>query len=96
MTGCPNGCARPYTPDVGLVGKSKLKYTMYLGGNPEGTRLAFLYRDQVPLEEIGATLAPLIAWWKTDRRPGESFGDFCHRQGNEALHARCEAVAAAG
>ncbi len=85
MTGCPNGCARPYTPDIGLVGKAKLKYTMYLGGNAEGTRLAFLYKDMVPLEEIGSTLAPVFAFFKSDRQNGESFGDFCNRQGLEAL-----------
>jgi sulfite reductase (ferredoxin) len=87
MTGCPNGCARPYTPDVGLVGKAKGKYTMYLGGNAIGTRLAFIYKDMVPLEEIGNTLSPLLAHFKSERTDGESFGDFCHRVGQDALEA---------
>lgn len=87
MTGCPNGCARPYTPDIGLVGKAKLKYTMYLGGNAEGTRLAFLYQDMVPLEEIGSTVSPLLGLFKAERQDGESFGDFCHRVGQEQLAA---------
>jgi sulfite reductase (ferredoxin) len=87
MTGCPNGCARPYTPDVGLVGKGRLKYTLYLGGNTEGTRIAFLYKDLVPLEEIGETLAPLLVYFKDERTPGESFGNFCHRKGADALRA---------
>ena len=64
MTGCPNGCARPYTPDIGLVGKAKLKYTLFLGGNTEGTRMAFLYKDMVPLEEITHVLSPLFAYYK--------------------------------
>ncbi|MEZ6057543.1 MAG: NADPH-dependent assimilatory sulfite reductase hemoprotein subunit [Planctomycetaceae bacterium] len=85
MTGCPNGCGRPYTPDVGLVGKARGKYTMYLGGNAQGTRLAFLFQDMVPQEEIGNVLSPIIAQWKSDRQPGESFGDFCHRLGKDSL-----------
>jgi sulfite reductase (ferredoxin) len=87
MTGCPNGCARPYTPDVGLVGKAKLKYTLYLGGHAEGTRIAWIYRDMVPLEAIGSTLSPLFGYYQSDRRNDESFGDFCHRIGREALVA---------
>ena len=96
MTGCPNGCARPYTPDIGLVGKAKLKYTLYLGGNVQGTRIAEIYQDKVPLEEIGSTLAPVFAYFKTNREPGEAFGDFCHRIGIEALQANCAELKAAG
>ncbi len=79
MTGCPNGCARPYTPDIGLVGKAAGKYTVFVGGNPEGTRLGFIYRDMVPLNDIVPTLAPLLAEYKTGRKGSESFGDFCAR-----------------
>ncbi|MFV0444183.1 MAG: NADPH-dependent assimilatory sulfite reductase hemoprotein subunit [Planctomycetaceae bacterium] len=85
MTGCPNGCARPYTPDIGIVGKAKHKYTLYLGGNTEGTRIGFLWQDMVPEEEITSRLAPVLARWKTERQPGESFGDYCHRVGQAAL-----------
>ncbi|MEQ9406300.1 MAG: NADPH-dependent assimilatory sulfite reductase hemoprotein subunit [Fuerstiella sp.] len=88
MTGCPNGCARPYTPDVGLVGKAVGKYTLFLGGNPEGTRLCFIYRDMVPLKEIVPTLSPLLAAYKAERQDSESFGDYCHRLGPEALASR--------
>ena len=87
MTGCPNGCARPYTPDIGLVGKARGKYTLYLGGNAEGTRLAFVYQDMVPQEELGPRLAPLFGLYKAQRNAGESFGDFCDRVGKEALEA---------
>lgn len=85
MTGCPNGCARPYTPDIGLVGKAVGKYTLFLGGNPEGTRLGFIYRDMVPLEEIVPVLSPLLGAYKVNRHDGESFGDYCARVGQEGL-----------
>jgi sulfite reductase (ferredoxin) len=87
MTGCPNGCARPYTPDVGLVGKAVGKYTVFVGGNPEGTRLAFIYRDMVPLEEIVPSLVPLLQRYRVEREGSESFGDFCARRGPEAIGA---------
>jgi sulfite reductase (ferredoxin) len=94
MTGCPNGCARPYTPDIGLVGKAAgEKYTMFLGGNAIGTRLAFLYRDMVQKDDIVPTLRPVLAFFRDARNAGETFGDFCHRQGKEAIEAR---VAAGG
>lgn len=89
MTGCPNGCARPYTPDIGLVGKAKGKYTLFLGGNAEGTRLAFLFRDLVPLEEIAQSVSPVLAYFKQGREPSEAFGDFCHRKGLADLQAQC-------
>ncbi len=88
MTGCPNGCARPYTPDIGLVGKAVGKYTLFLGGNAEGTRLCFIYKDMVPHEELTATLSPVFAAYKADRNEGESFGDFCNRLGQEGLESR--------
>jgi len=92
MTGCPNGCARPYTPCIGLVGKAAGKYTVFLGGNAEGTRLAFIYQDMVPYDDIVPKLVPALAWYKADRNEGETFADFCHRQGAEALAARATPV----
>jgi sulfite reductase (ferredoxin) len=85
MTGCPNGCARPYTPDIGLVGKAVGKYTMFVGGNPEGTRLGFIYRDMVELDNIVPALVPLLQAYKSQRQGAESFGDFCARKGLDAL-----------
>ena len=88
MTGCPNGCARPYTPDIGLVGRGAgEQYTLYLGGNTIGTRLGFIYFDYLPKENIIPLLSPLFAYFKADRQTGETFGDFCHRQGKEGLEA---------
>lgn len=96
MTGCPNGCARPYTPDIGLVGRAAgEQYTLYLGGNTIGTRLGFVYADYLPKDNIISTLSPLFAFFKADRRSGETFGDFCHRQGKEALEAYTQEFAKA-
>ena len=85
MTGCPNGCARPYTPEVGLVGKARGKYTLYLGGNAQGTRIGFIFQDMVPEGEIGSTLSPLLARYKGERTENESFGDYCFRLGLDGL-----------
>ncbi len=85
MTGCPNGCARPYAPDIGLVGKAKNKYSVYLGGNTACTRLGYLWQDMVPQEEIATRLKPVFARYRSERTAGEGFGDFCHRVGKEAL-----------
>jgi sulfite reductase (ferredoxin) len=85
MTGCPNGCARPYNSDVGLVGKAAGKYTVYLGGRLLGNRLNFIYKDMVPEDELNSTLAPVLAYFKQDRQPAETFGDFCDRKGKDDL-----------
>ena len=85
MTGCPNGCARPYNCDIGLVGKAASKYTIRLGGNILGTRLNFVYKDLVPQTEIVRTLVPLFAYFKSARQDGETFGDFCNRKGTDEL-----------
>jgi sulfite reductase (ferredoxin) len=93
MTGCPNGCARPYNCDIGLVGKAKGRYTMLLGGSTQGTRLNFIYKDLVPAGEIVPTLMPLLTYFQQERQPGESFGDFCHRQGSENLASHAQSKA---
>lgn len=87
MTGCPNGCARPYNSDVGLVGRTLGKYTMYLGGRVEGNRLNFVYKDLIPADQIAAELAPLFDYFQSARRDGEAFGDFCARLGVDDLLA---------
>jgi sulfite reductase (ferredoxin) len=87
MTGCSNGCARPYNADIGLVGKARGRYSVYLGGGRFGTRLNFLYQDLVPVEDIVPLLAPLFVYFRQDRRDGEPFGDFCHRKGRDDLLA---------
>jgi sulfite reductase (ferredoxin) len=95
MTGCPNGCARPYNCDIGLVGKARGKYTVFLGGRLLGDRLNILYKDFVPEEEVAQTLAPVFAYFKHGREPGETLGDFCLRKGMEDIAAWADANAAA-
>jgi sulfite reductase (ferredoxin) len=87
MTGCPNGCARPYNADIGLVGKAVGRYTIYLGGQLLGKRLGKIYKDLIPLEEIVPTLIPVFAEFKANRQSGETFGDYCDRVGVENLAA---------
>jgi sulfite reductase (ferredoxin) len=93
MTGCPNGCSRPYNSDIGLVGKTKDKYTIFLGGRVLGDRLNFIYKDLVPTGEVVSTLAPVLRYFKDARQNGESFGDFCFRIGKDQLLATCDAPA---
>jgi sulfite reductase (NADPH) hemoprotein beta-component len=81
MTGCPNGCARPYLAEIGLVGTGPGLYNLYLGGAFDGTRLSKLYRKQIGHEAIVAALAPLFADYATGRRNGERFADFAIRTG---------------
>jgi sulfite reductase (NADPH) hemoprotein beta-component len=79
MTGCPNGCARPYLAEIGFVGKAPNKYQIYLGGNEGCTRLNWLYKDSVKNEDIVAELRPLLVRFATERQGSERFGDFCER-----------------
>jgi sulfite reductase (ferredoxin) len=85
MTGCPNGCVRPYQSDIGLVGRSGDKFTVFVGGNVLGTRLNFVLRDLVPLHEIVPLLVPLLEDYQINRQSGEGFGDYCQRLGVERL-----------
>ena len=90
MTGCPNGCARPYNADIGLVGKTKGKYTILVGGRLLGNRLNFLYKDLVPEEEVVSSLVPLLAYYKRERTERETLGDFCDRKGAASLQSWAE------
>ena len=85
ITGCPNGCARPYTGDIGIVGRIPGYYALYVGGDFEGTRLSRRLLDKVALADIADTLDPLFADFARHRNIGEGFGDFCHRVGAEHL-----------
>ncbi len=87
ITGCPNGCVRPYAGNIGLVGRVPGEYAIFVGGDFAGTRLSFKLLERVKLAEIGATLEPLVAGWSTRREGDEGFGDFCTRMGQAALLA---------
>ncbi len=87
MTGCPNGCARPYQSDIGIVGRSGDKYTLYVGGTLVGSRLNFVLKDLVPLAEIVPTLTKLFEDFKQHRQGDEAFGDYCYRAGEAHVQA---------
>jgi sulfite reductase (NADPH) hemoprotein beta-component len=79
MTGCPNGCVRPYMAEIGFVGKAPGRYQIYFGGNESSTRLNRLYRDNVKDPEIINELRPVLARYAQERIGAERFGDWCAR-----------------
>ncbi len=79
MTGCPNGCARPYMAEIALVGKGPGKYQVYVGGNESSTRLNCIYKDSVKDEDLITELRVLLSRFVKERLPGERFGDYCAR-----------------
>jgi sulfite reductase (NADPH) hemoprotein beta-component len=81
MTGCPNGCARPFLGEIAFTGKAPGKYNMYLGAGFAGDRLNKLFRENIGEEEILATLKPMISQYANERQQGEHFGDFVIRAG---------------
>ena len=81
MTGCPNGCARPFLGEIGFVGKAPGKYNLYLGAGFDGARLNKLYRENIGEEEILAELTPIIEQYAAERNKSEPFGDFVIRAG---------------
>lgn len=85
MTGCPNGCARPYMAELGFVGSGIGEYQLWLGGTLNSTRLAEPFIDRMSLDRLEATLEPLFVFFKENRQDGELFGDFCARKGIGAL-----------
>ncbi|MCX7552699.1 NADPH-dependent assimilatory sulfite reductase hemoprotein subunit [Marinicella sp. S1101] len=82
MTGCPNGCARPYMAELGFVGKGPGKYNMYLGGEFTGTRLNRMYLENIDEDTILIELDALFADYASNALDGEWFGDFVIRQGH--------------
>lgn len=102
MTGCPNGCARPYIAEIGLVGKGPGRYNLYLGAAHDGSRLSKLYAEDLDDAGIVAALDPLFAGYAANRDKKEHFGDFCIRAGYVAktmngldFHANLRLAAAA-
>lgn len=95
MTGCPNGCARPYNADIGLVGRSAHigpdgkpgpgTYTIFLGGRTIGDRLNLEFKDYVPHDQVVPVLVPVFQRFQSQRQNGETFGEFCARLGVEDL-----------
>ena len=94
ITGCPNGCARSYSGDIGLVGRIPGHYAIYVGGDFDGHTLSFRLLERVPQAGLGDAFAPLFEAWATQGLPEEGFGPFCTRMGRDALLALSGATAA--
>lgn len=84
MTGCPNGCSRPYVAELGIVGRTKTTYDLWLGGSPDGSRLAKETVVGVPLTKLADVLGPLLDRYRSER-DDESFGDWADAVGSEGL-----------
>lgn len=85
VTGCPNGCARPYMAELGFVGDGPNSYQIWLGGTSNQTRLAQTFMEKVKIQDFEKVLTPLFHSWKLKRFEGESFGDYTMRMGFEKL-----------
>ena len=81
MTGCPNGCGRPFLAEIGFVGRAPGKYNVYLGGGFAGDRLSKLYREAHPEDQLVELLTPIIKDYAANREEGEKFGNFVIRAG---------------
>lgn len=79
MTGCPNGCARPYMAEIAFVGRAPNQYVVYLGGNVSGTRMNRVWKEKVKYEDFEKELRPLLERYVQERARGERFGDWCER-----------------
>ena len=93
MSGCPNGCSRPYLGDVGFVGTTLGKYDVMLAGDFDGTRLNRLYAPNVPIAEIPALLRPIFLEFRSGHDAGQGFGNWVERVGFEALRERVTQIA---
>ncbi|XP_020093148.1 sulfite reductase [ferredoxin], chloroplastic [Ananas comosus] len=85
VTGCPNGCARPYMAELGMVGDGPNSYQIWLGGAPNQTTLAECFMNKVKVQDLEKVLEPLFYHWKRKRQQGESFGSFTTRMGFDKL-----------
>jgi len=85
MTGCPNGCARPYMAELAFVGDGPKSYQIWLGGSPVLTRTAWPYLAKMNWDDLEVTLEPVLSMFIQQRQEFEAFGDFCHRAGVEAI-----------
>lgn len=90
MTGCPNGCARPYMAELGFVGSGPSAYQIWLGGCPNQTRLAWPYLDRVKDALLEETLSPILDMYVSRKKTDEAFGDFCNRMGKEEIERYVE------
>ncbi|MGI4748075.1 MAG: NADPH-dependent assimilatory sulfite reductase hemoprotein subunit [Janthinobacterium lividum] len=87
ITGCPNGCARSYSGDIGLVGRIPGHYAIYVGGDFDGQSLSFRLHERVPEAGLGEKFGPLFEAWALQGQLDEGFGEFCTRLGRDSLLA---------
>ncbi|MFM7881684.1 MAG: sulfite reductase, ferredoxin dependent [Microcystis panniformis] len=87
MTGCPNGCARPYMAELGFVGSAPNSYQLWLGGTADQTRLARPYLDKMAIDDLEKVLEPIFVYFQQEQQNNETFGEFCHRVNFPALQA---------
>ena len=92
ITGCPNGCARPYAGDIGIVGRAPNLYALYSGGDFEGTRLNKKILDKVSYQDLTKAIEQILLLFKDQRKNNESLGDFCNRIGTEAQFKKIKEV----
>ncbi len=90
MSGCPNSCSRPPTAEIGLIGRFKNKYNIYIGGSPQGTRLGQLYAEALEAPDLIRSIARLVDVYRVHGQPQEHFGDYCYRIGVARLHELAE------
>ncbi len=88
MTGCPNGCARSSSSEIGLIGKGPGRYMLTTGGDYYGTRMNQELVPVLKYEDVVPTIAKMLDMWKAERNEGENFGDWSHRLGTEALREK--------
>ncbi len=81
ITGCPNGCGRAMLAEMGIIGRAPDRYSLYIGGNKEGTRIPRLYRDNIPSAEVKSEMDQLIGLWSSHKQQQEGFGNFVIRHG---------------
>lgn len=90
MTGCPNGCARPYMAELAFVGDGPKSYQVWLGGSPVLTRTAYPFMAKMPADDLEKTLEPIFSMYLAQRQEFEAFGDFCHRVGADSIEKYME------
>jgi sulfite reductase (ferredoxin) len=91
ITGCPNGCARPYAGEIGIVGRMPGFFALFLGGDFEGTRLNFKVLDKVAEEALPGVLGKVFKAYAAEKQAGERFADYCGRVGAQSLGERLAA-----
>ena len=93
MTGCPNGCARPYMAELAFVGDGPKSYQVWLGGSPVLTRTAWPFKARMNTNDLEITMEPILTMFRDQRQEFEAFGDFCHRVGAEEIEKYSESFA---